>query len=273
MRQKEFLFGHLRIYQSSQSSKVPHPRYLQSFSHFKNYSYSNFTDRCWIFDLEKNSRVGVPDKYFVITNNEIIRVRYLIVYGTEMIKSEHSNVSECSVHENSIIQWILRHKWLTAMVTYALILLIIGASNSRSGFYMRQFMRQATRNAINYIKTFDILGFNLIQQLFDWPKSCHLICQCNIEFVSKQLINGNEVRNWPIHVPTDWRRKKTSLILIIYILTVFVNCQLHLISRNGSGLFIRNCRNCYGIQSVWNCDAITFKHKMLEFSWPIKRNK
>lgn len=105
----------------------------------------------------------MPDKYFVITNNEIVRVRYLIVYGSEI-----ANLARCNnAHDNAFFDWIYRHKWLTAMIIYAAILLVIGASNSRHGYYMRQYMRQATINAINYIRTIDFMSLNLFQKIFN----------------------------------------------------------------------------------------------------------
>lgn len=116
---------------------------------------------------EKSNSSGVPDKYFVITNNEIVRVRYLIVYGSEMKSIGNSRLVECStMSENAMLKWIYRHKWIAAMITYAAILLIIGASNSRHGYYMRQYMRQATIDAIEYLKTCNLFGFNYIQKLF-----------------------------------------------------------------------------------------------------------
>lgn len=89
----------------------------------------------------------------MITNNEIVRVRYLVVYGSEMTAAGNSSLAQCTnISENTMIKWIHRHKWIAAMITYAAILLIIGASNSRHGYYMRQYMRQATLNAIDYLK-------------------------------------------------------------------------------------------------------------------------
>lgn len=119
------------------------------------------------FYAEKNNRSGVPDKYFVITNNEIVRVRYLIVYGREARAFDQSRSSQCNkIDDNSILKWIYRHKWVAAMITYAAILLIIGASNSRHGFYLKQIMHQATLDAIDYIKTINVFGLNYIQKLF-----------------------------------------------------------------------------------------------------------
>lgn len=117
--------------------------------------------------LEKNRRSDVPDKYFLVTNNEIVRIRYLIVYGTDVKNSERANLAECSNDYNTIVRWIFRHKWLTAMAIYAIILAILGTSNSRHGHYMRQFVREAMHKAINCVKSLHFVGFELLQNLFD----------------------------------------------------------------------------------------------------------
>lgn len=129
-------------------------------------------NRFYLFSLkklEKNKRSDVPDKYFLVTNNEIVRVRYLIVYGTDMKNSERANLPNRSRDHlaNPIVQWTLRHKWLAAMAIYAIILAILGASNSRHGHYMRKFVWKAMHKAMNYVKTLQLIGFDLLQKLFD----------------------------------------------------------------------------------------------------------
>lgn len=79
----------------------------------------------------------------MITNNEIIRLRYLVVYG-----SENRTVSQGPVHGNRIIRWVNNHKWIAVMIAYAVILFIIGVSNSRQGYFFRQFIRQKLKNVI-----------------------------------------------------------------------------------------------------------------------------
>lgn len=123
----------------------------------------------WKRTTEKNKRTDVPDKYFLVTNNEIVRIRYLIVYGTDVKNSERANLASCNsdYQGNTIVQWAHRHKWLVAMIIYTIILAILGTSNSRHGHYMRQFVRETMLKAINYVKTLQFVGFELLQQLFD----------------------------------------------------------------------------------------------------------
>lgn len=91
----------------------------------------------------------------------------MIVYGIESRAPDQSDLVQYNkIDENSILKWINRNKWVAAMITYAAILLIIGASNSRQGYYLRQFMHRATLDAIDYIKTMHVFGLNYIQKLF-----------------------------------------------------------------------------------------------------------
>lgn len=145
---------------------------FQTCKKFKIYKFNN--GKCFLLfpnkkKTEKNKRTDVPDKYFLVTNNEIVRIRYLIVYGTDAKNSERANLATCNNDNmgNTIVQWAFRHKWLVAMIIYTIILAILGTSNSRHGHYMRQFVREAMLKAFNYVKTFQFVGFDLLQKLFD----------------------------------------------------------------------------------------------------------
>ncbi|XP_027707479.1 protein mono-ADP-ribosyltransferase PARP16 isoform X3 [Vombatus ursinus] len=70
----------------------------------------------------KHSEGGdVPPKYFVVTNNQLLRVKYLLVYS----QKQHKRVS-------SQPSWISNHRFTLMMVLYLLLLIIIGVSNSPS---------------------------------------------------------------------------------------------------------------------------------------------
>lgn len=111
---------------------------------------------------EKSNKSGVPDKYFVITNNDIIRLRYLIVYG-----SENRNAIQETLHENRLWKWICDHKWVAGMIGYAAILLIIGVSNSRQGYFFRQFISQKARDIANYLRSIHLNTIESIWNLFE----------------------------------------------------------------------------------------------------------
>nr|XP_020838897.1 mono [ADP-ribose] polymerase PARP16 isoform X3 [Phascolarctos cinereus]XP_020838904.1 mono [ADP-ribose] polymerase PARP16 isoform X3 [Phascolarctos cinereus]XP_020838911.1 mono [ADP-ribose] polymerase PARP16 isoform X3 [Phascolarctos cinereus]XP_020838921.1 mono [ADP-ribose] polymerase PARP16 isoform X3 [Phascolarctos cinereus]XP_020838930.1 mono [ADP-ribose] polymerase PARP16 isoform X3 [Phascolarctos cinereus] len=70
----------------------------------------------------KHSEGGdVPPKYFVVTNNQLLRVKYLLVYS----QKQHKRVS-------SQPSWISNHRFTLMMLLYLLLLIIIGVSNSPS---------------------------------------------------------------------------------------------------------------------------------------------
>ncbi|XP_033293055.1 protein mono-ADP-ribosyltransferase PARP16 isoform X9 [Orcinus orca] len=68
----------------------------------------------------KHSEGGdIPPKYFVVTNNQLLRVKYLLVYSQKQPKRASSQLS-----------WVSSH-WFTVMITlYLLLLLIVSVINS-----------------------------------------------------------------------------------------------------------------------------------------------
>lgn len=107
-----------------------------------------------IDDVKKKS--NVPDKYFVITNNEIVRLRYLLVYGRDERLATNRDQA-LQTHRNPLIHWIFTHKSVAAIIFYALILLWIGVSNSRYGYYLRQLFWRTTSDLFERLKSLDIL--------------------------------------------------------------------------------------------------------------------
>ncbi|POI30521.1 hypothetical protein CIB84_005730 [Bambusicola thoracicus] len=72
----------------------------------------------------KNSEGGdVPQKYFVVTNNQLLRVKYLLVYS----QKQHRRPSGQS--------WFSTHRFAITMMLYLLLLMVIGASNSPAFLY------------------------------------------------------------------------------------------------------------------------------------------
>ncbi|XP_023984677.1 protein mono-ADP-ribosyltransferase PARP16 isoform X5 [Physeter macrocephalus] len=65
----------------------------------------------------KHSEGGdIPPKYFVVTNNQLLRVKYLLVYSQKQPKSRAS----------SQLSWVSSH-WFTVMISLYLLLLLITA--------------------------------------------------------------------------------------------------------------------------------------------------
>ncbi|XP_067999596.1 protein mono-ADP-ribosyltransferase PARP16 isoform X2 [Melanerpes formicivorus] len=73
----------------------------------------------------RNSEGGdVPQKYFVVTNNQLLRVKYLLVYSQKQHRRPSSQIS-----------WLSTHRFAIMMMLYLLLLIVIGASNSPTVVY------------------------------------------------------------------------------------------------------------------------------------------
>uniref|UniRef100_H0X9I4 Poly [ADP-ribose] polymerase n=1 Tax=Otolemur garnettii TaxID=30611 RepID=H0X9I4_OTOGA len=81
----------------------------------------------------KHSEGGdIPPKYFVVTNNQLLRVKYLLVYSQKQPKSRAS----------SQVSWFSSH-WFTVMISlYLLLLLIVSVINSSA---FQHFWNRAKR--------------------------------------------------------------------------------------------------------------------------------
>uniref|UniRef100_A0A3Q3E5L5 Poly [ADP-ribose] polymerase n=1 Tax=Hippocampus comes TaxID=109280 RepID=A0A3Q3E5L5_HIPCM len=82
----------------------------------------------------KNSEGGdVPEKYFVVTNNQLLRVKYLLVYSQRRHTARRSRNTS----------WFLRHHFAVMMSLYLLLLIFIGTFNSNTftSFWNRRNFR------------------------------------------------------------------------------------------------------------------------------------
>ncbi|KAH3840096.1 protein mono-ADP-ribosyltransferase PARP16-like isoform X2 [Dreissena polymorpha] len=77
----------------------------------------------------------VPEKYYVVQNNEVIRVKYILVYA----QKSSSHIS----NSRSRKSWIKEHRFLLMVVAYAVILCSIGLANSHTfHLYWRRLWRR-----------------------------------------------------------------------------------------------------------------------------------
>lgn len=97
-------------------------------------------------DAERTNVHDVPDKYFVITNNDIVRVRYLLMFAKPPDKP-------IQAHQNVLMNWIYNNKSIATMIFYAVILLSVGLANSRTGQYFRQIFWQKVEKFISNLKS------------------------------------------------------------------------------------------------------------------------
>ncbi|XP_029431175.1 protein mono-ADP-ribosyltransferase PARP16 isoform X3 [Rhinatrema bivittatum] len=74
----------------------------------------------------QNSEGGdVPQKYFVVTNNQVVRVKYFLLYSQKQHRQR-----TCSPPS-----WFSRHRFAVLMSLYLLLLVVIGISNSPAFLY------------------------------------------------------------------------------------------------------------------------------------------
>lgn len=83
--------------------------------------------------VTSNNRGEVPHKYYVVSNSDLVRVRYLLVYSRApplpYIRPEQ---------HGSIMGWMAEHKLITVILGYALMLASVGLSNNQ---YVRRCYR------------------------------------------------------------------------------------------------------------------------------------
>ncbi|XP_031755108.1 protein mono-ADP-ribosyltransferase PARP16 isoform X2 [Xenopus tropicalis] len=73
----------------------------------------------------QNSEGGdVPQKYFVVTNNQLLRVKYLMVYSQEQPRRRSRQPT-----------WFSKHRFAIMMTLYLFILILIGLSSSKGFIY------------------------------------------------------------------------------------------------------------------------------------------
>lgn len=80
---------------------------------------------------------GVPDKYFVVKNSDLVRVRYLLVYTQEHHTTRTANNS-------GLLTWFKQHKLLTFVLGYVVLLASVGLTqNKQVEKYYRLFLQKA----------------------------------------------------------------------------------------------------------------------------------
>jgi len=74
----------------------------------------------------------VPEKYYVVQNNDMVRVKYLIVYADKRTPVQYS----------SSWRWLQQHRFALMMIFYAFLLLAVGFYNSKTGQYIvKRYLR------------------------------------------------------------------------------------------------------------------------------------
>ncbi|XP_053985328.1 protein mono-ADP-ribosyltransferase PARP16 isoform X1 [Hylaeus volcanicus] len=66
----------------------------------------------------------VPNKYYVVTNSELIRVRYLLVYSQEVQATRYTD-------NRGLLAWFKQHKLLTFVLGYVVLLASVGITHNK----------------------------------------------------------------------------------------------------------------------------------------------
>jgi poly [ADP-ribose] polymerase 16 len=72
---------------------------------------------------QKQSSSNVPEKYFIVKNNDYVRVKYVLVYAEK---------SQLNRQSNRLAQIINENRFMLLLIAYSLLLMFIGLMNSRA---------------------------------------------------------------------------------------------------------------------------------------------
>lgn len=81
---------------------------------------------------------NVPEKYFIVRNNEYVRIKYILVYA------EKSKPKK----KNKLLQLINENKFVLLLIGYSLLLMFIGLMNSRT---FHKFFKISYKKLSNYL--------------------------------------------------------------------------------------------------------------------------
>lgn len=112
----------------------------------------------------ENQHSVIPEKYILVKNNDLVQVRYLLVYGTnrtagtdakEPFGTAHSPRSldngRNQIAPNRCTRWVAANKsWLLAG-GYFLMLFAVGLMNSQNAHYMKKMFLQKINHMCNVL--------------------------------------------------------------------------------------------------------------------------
>ena len=131
---------------------VENPLYLKRNIKFGDSEASDSTPSNSSTNLtQRKKKNNIPEKYLLITNNEIVRVRYLLIYGKDVERILSQN------RGNPVFNWVRNHKTVCTMCLYAMFLLTISMTNNRNGQYIKQVI---IRKTMDIVETFKKYYFN-----------------------------------------------------------------------------------------------------------------
>lgn len=85
-----------------------------------------------------NNNNNIPEKYFIVKNNDYVRIKYLLIYS-ERTKTKR---------QNKIVQFLNENRFLLLLISYSLLLLFVGLLNSR---VFHKYVRLSYRKLTDYL--------------------------------------------------------------------------------------------------------------------------
>lgn len=107
--------------------------------------------------LENAKNCDIPQSYLLITNNEFVRVRYLLIYGSKKVSTVKKSASdwkgqlENSHRENSFYKWLRRNPLIVSVFLYILMLVFVGISKNRAVEYYKNILMQFLQNRFKFL--------------------------------------------------------------------------------------------------------------------------
>ncbi|KZC12652.1 Poly [ADP-ribose] polymerase 16 [Dufourea novaeangliae] len=88
-------------------------------------------------NITRDSVCGrVPNKYYLVTNSELVRVRYLLIYSQEIRTTRYTD-------NRGLLAWFKQHKLLTFVLGYVVLLASVGLThNKRVEKYYKLFAQK-----------------------------------------------------------------------------------------------------------------------------------
>jgi len=102
----------------------------------------------------KNS--DIPHSYLLITNNELVRVRYLLIYGSKKSAAAKKplDTSEEQVENqghNKFYKWCRKNPLLISVFLYVLMLFFVGISKHPAVEYYKNIVMRFLRNRFKFL--------------------------------------------------------------------------------------------------------------------------
>lgn len=106
----------------------------------------------------KNS--DIPHSYILVTNNEVVRVRYLLIYGKKRTmkptkpENESADVTLDTSGQSRLFKcltWCRKNPFIVALSLYVIMLLIVGISNHRMFDYYRNNLMKFLEKRLKFV--------------------------------------------------------------------------------------------------------------------------